>query len=185
MRIHYYSVSNCTYSMYEGKPAIFAPEGADAGSLTIRYYFFRTHDGRWCHYLTNEENDYIRSFPQDMDVRFDYPNVNSNGRLTRNYSSEEKNANILCIISLSLLIFGLIMLFCQGAVGTVLSWIASLVLMIIVRVDYPDNLFGKILMISYIVLAIIAVIMMIIAIIAFIQFINSCFDSINNCNIPG
>lgn len=183
MMIHYYSVNNCRYEIYNNMPAIFAPEGADAASLTIRYYFFKTLDGRWCHYLSKEENDYIQSFPQGMDVIFAYPNVKPNGRLKGNYSTEKKYANRLCIISLSLLIFGFIMLFLPAWIITALCWIASLVLMIIVRVDYPDSLFGKILMISYITLAIIAVLMMMVAVIAIIQFMNSCINEFSNCQM--
>lgn len=178
MLVHYYTVKNCKFEMYEGKPAIFASEEADEDSPTIKFNFFQTVDGRWCHYLTQEEYYYIMSFPSDAEVTFGKrlkpPNPLS--------AKEKRYANIMCLISLGLLICGIIILLCTGSQIAIHSWVASLILMIAVRVKYTESLFGKILMISYIVLAVIAVVLLIFAIAS--TFTNSFLDSLLTCPVP-
>lgn len=106
---------------------------------------------------------------------------------------DKKNANLLCIFSLLCMfaapgIAGIVMkvaevIFYGGLEGIVTTicgtfagfgWIAGIVLMIMVRVKYKDNTFGKVLMWLYIALAIIAVIIGMIVLFTVIACLNEC-----------
>lgn len=178
MLIHYFSVRNCTYEIYEGKPAIFAPEEADINSPTISFNFFQTIDGRWCHYLSEEEYYYIMSFPKDTDVTF-----GKAPKPTDDLSAKEKRyANILCLISIGFIICGILISFFGRGMIALHCWVTALILMITVRVRYPGSLFGKILMMICIILAVSAVGMLIFAMIT--SFANSFLDSLLTCPVP-
>lgn len=117
-----------------------------------------------------------------------------------NEQNNDKRANKLCLISLAcavgpwvlwrLLSKLLVSVEGGGAVailGTLsnifsalsgIGWLAAIVLMIYVRVKYPKNVFGIILMVLYILI--------IILVIAFIIFIvticNGCMETITACD---
>lgn len=110
---------------------------------------------------------------------------------------DKKKANLLCVISLLCMfaaptIAGILMRVSEvifisrdieGAVGAFLmtfasfGWIAAIVLMIIVRVKYRDNTFGKVLMWVYIAMAVIALIAGIIAAVALVACIRECSNA--------
>lgn len=106
---------------------------------------------------------------------------------------DEKAATMMCLISVLCMyatpvVTGIVGRLCealpsQEAAGIVsmvmvsvagLSWIASIVLMIIVRVKYRQNLFGKILMWVYIGQLILAIIGCIILFVACAAFVDGC-----------
>lgn len=124
----------------------------------------------------------------------------------REYISPEDNkkANMLSLISLGCFIFPIIAdiifitisalttseisdafetLFDIGGVISILTFIAAIVLMIIVRVRYPKNTFGKVLMWVYIVMIVLIIIGVVVAIIACAIACNECIESLQNC--PG
>lgn len=181
MLIHFYEVKNCTYDMVQGIPAIIAPDGVDEEVLQ-RHFFIRTIDGKWFHYLTREEYYYLMSFSGSDEVvfSFDKPVINYYPQTPPLDRESENKANTMCGISLGLLGVGFMMSSLGGAFLTLPCWIAALVLMIIVRVNYPQNTFGKVLMILYIifgVLMLIGVIMLILACNMMAEEFLSCCDS--------
>jgi len=99
---------------------------------------------------------------------------------------DEKQANILCVISLiltfgsSLLDKGIDYLIPNNysSVITSLGPLSGLVLMIIARVKYPKSVFAKVLMWVYIVL-------ILLAIIAFIVLVVSCFYACSHMDTSG
>ena len=100
---------------------------------------------------------------------------------------DEKNANLLCIISLILyfgsgIVFGLLFsLFPNGSKLESLSGLsplAGIVLMIVARIKYPKNKFAKVLMWIYISLTILGLIAMAI-------FLVACAYALKDCNTLG
>ena len=187
MRIHFYEVKNCTYDMVQGIPSIFAPEGVDTEVLQ-RHFFIQTLDGKWFHYLTREEYYYLMSFSGSDEVVFSFDKPISNYYppnympYAQNNAQDENKANTMCGLSLGLIGLGFMGAYVSSSL-TFPCWIAALVLMIIVRVNYPHNTFGKVLMIIYIifgVLFLIGVMMLLAACGALTgEFLDSCH------NIPG
>ncbi len=118
---------------------------------------------------------------------------------------ENKRANILCVISLAcevvpMFLNGILsaLLTVNGtwyvgdaqafmeSIGSVLSgllFIAGIVLLIIVRVKYPKNVFGKVLMWVYIVIGVIMLLLVIAAMVFLMVACNACFQELRNC--PG
>lgn len=117
---------------------------------------------------------------------------------------ENKRANILCVISLAcevapMFLNGILsaLLTVNGVwnvgdarafmenIGGVLSGllcIAGIVLLIIVRVKYPKNVFGKVLMWVYIVIGVIMLLLMIVAMIFLMAACNACVHELRNCS---
>ena len=187
MKIHFYEVKDCTYDMVQGIPAIFAPEGVDTETLQ-RHFFIQTLDGRWFHYLTREEYYYLMSFSGSDEVvfRFDRPVTNyyppNYMPYAQNNAQDENKANTMCGISLGLIGLGFLISSVAPAL-TFPCWIAALVLMIIVRVNHPQNTFGKVLMIIYIVFGVLFFIGILLAMAACGMITGEILDSCNN--IPG
>lgn len=118
---------------------------------------------------------------------------------------ENERANILCVISL---VCEVIPLFLNGIVTSLMTvvddwersdfstvlygvtsslsgilFIAGIVLLIIVRVKYPKNVFGKVLMWVYIVIGVIMLLLLIAAVVLLIVACNACVNSLSSC--PG
>ncbi|SHM45997.1 hypothetical protein [Ruminococcus flavefaciens] len=161
MRIHFYEVKDCTYDMVQGIPAIFAPDGVDEEVLQ-RHFFIKTAEGKWFHYLTREEYYYLISMSysgnDEVVFSFDKPITNYYPPYQPLDSESENKANTMCGISLGLMGMGFILAIIGGAILTFPCWIAAIILMIIVRVNYPQNTFGKVLMIIYIIFGILLMI---------------------------
>lgn len=90
---------------------------------------------------------------------------------------ETEMANNLCVVSLLLyflggFVFGFIP--GLGKILGMLSPLAAIGIMVYVRIKYPQNIFGKVLMIVYIVLTILAIIGLILLVIMCRQLANSC-----------
>lgn len=118
---------------------------------------------------------------------------------------ENERANVLCVISL---VCEVIPLFMNGIVASLMTvaddwensgfstvlygvtsslsgilFIAGIVLLIIVRVKYPKNVFGKVLMWVYIVIGVIMLLLLIAAVVLLIAACNACVNGLSNC--PG
>ena len=116
--------------------------------------------------------------------------------------NDDEKANLLCIISIGLLVLRPIIngifniLYSHSStindfLLTIRSFlsngcgIAALVLLIIVRVNYPNNKFGKILMWIYIVLFIISIVVIFISVVACGIALGSCIESMQGCGSMG
>ncbi|MDO5154874.1 MAG: hypothetical protein Q4D51_02815 [Eubacteriales bacterium] len=118
------------------------------------------------------------------------------------FEEEKKTANKLCLISLIcmvlpivLTIFSIVVLAlttssdsseADAIVFNILSAvngaavIAAIVLMIYVRIKYPKNIFGKVLMWLYIVIAILIVVAVIVLIVTCLVTCQSCMEQCGN-----
>ena len=96
---------------------------------------------------------------------------------------DEKNANLLCILSLVFKYAGPVI---SGVLSVLfaplgelfsglapLTWLTGIVLMIVARIKYPSNKFAKVLMWIYIIEAILSVVLFIIIVAACIMTCNS------------
>ena len=179
MRVDYYDMPDCTYEMYFGRPALFSPEGTDMAMLAA-YGFTPLPDGRYIHFLDQQEYCHIVSNESAGIVVFDQ---STHDKIVQYYWSQyaptpfvnrSNGGTVMCIISLILLVVSPFLLFELPTLG-MLGWIASLVLMIIVRATYPKNVFGLVLMILHIVA--IAVIF-----ISALLAMAACYDIMRQCS---
>lgn len=188
--IIYNEVQNCTYENYQNnQPVLIAPQGYVPLFLT-QNGFVALPDGRWAHFLTEQEYQYMCSVPQGQEIRFNTGVSGSaapNGmgapvpdmRTPEQQQQDKKNANILAGISavclaLSLLLGGVNGKDLSGLIAILFQ--AGLVLMIICRVKYKDSVFGKVMMWIYIIL-------FALAIIGVLLFIAACGAILKDCNI--
>lgn len=191
MIIHYYSLSWCSYGLYQENPAVFAPENTDE-ILLRQYHFHQTEDGRWYKFLTEKEYDIIIKNSSANIISFSSepsspPEHSPENRNSMKYST----ANWLCIGSVLAFLLGLAPLFYTVPVGSEpelimllcppFMWLTALILTAIVRIRCPENLFGKILMISYSLLILLAVIGIMLLIAACNGIADACF----NCECIG
>ena len=191
MLVHFFEVRNCTFESYKGEPVLFAPCDIDDDTLMKRG-FRRSKEERWYRPVNMKEYSYIVYWAQygDVDINDSASQNINNFNMPMPYVQRQQNdntANILCYVSVGLMALG----FPMSILGTILVgglfFIAALVLMIIVRVKYPQNQFGKVLCIVYIVLSIL-VILLTIAVMVLIAII--CNQMMNDCescchSIPG
>lgn len=218
MLVHFYEIRGCTCNNVDDRPVIVAPNGTPAVYLQ-HYHFTRLADGRWVHYLSNEEYAHIMTGYPDHDVTFAYAPGASVGGVgippTPNYTSpgapviedeEEKRAgNRLAAIGFILLglsfllptimggvMYGLTSTIDEGGSEPTVSallmvmeflcsgaGLASFIIMIVMRVRYPKNTAGKVLMWFFIIGAILLAIATVLLIIA----CASCLNELKNC--PG
>ncbi len=184
MVVHFYEVGVCICDNVNNRPVLVATQNVPVSILT-KYQFVQAEDGRWIHFLTRPEYDYVMKGYPDNDVLF--------GRAPERYPAEPQGqkdikagkklsiAGFICYAASFLFPIGssaLLSAFsntqnqqeiskgmlwlCQGlsSVGS-LCGLAAFILMIILRIRFKDNLGGKILMWIYIVTAILAVLGMI------------------------
>lgn len=195
--IIFYEVQNCVCENYQNtQPVLLAPQGYDPAVLA-RNGFVALPDGRWAHFLTEQEYMYMTSVPQGQDVRFyagmfgqpaqsaSLQGQNMQGfpmpdtQTPEQIQKDAKIANVLAGISAACLALTFVIGGAQAkdltALGAILFQV-GLVLMIIVRVRYKNNLFGKILMWIYIVLCALAII-------GVLLLIAVCGSILRDCNI--
>ncbi len=189
MIIHYYLLAWCSYGLYQEKPAVFAPEDADE-MLLRHYHFHQAENGRYYKFLTEQEYDIIAK------------NASANifSLTSETFSPTDKSpakssfmkvstANWLCIGSVLAFLIGIVPLLIPlysepGLIILItppLMWVTALILAVIVRVRCPESLFGKILLIVYIILIVLAVI----AVMLFIAACNAAWDVCFNCECIG
>lgn len=187
MLVHFYEVRNCTFETFKGGPVLFAPGDIDYDILMKRG-FRRNKEERWFRPVNTAEYRYIVYSAQFGDVIIDERTV-MYGDMPAPYGQppQDNTPNILCFVSVGLMALG----FPVSALGTVilggLFFLAALILMIIVRVRYPENQFGRILCIIYIVLAVIAIVLTIAAAIILAIICNQLMADCESCcnNMPG
>ncbi len=195
MYINYYFIPGCTYSPYQGKNVIFAPDGTDE-DLLQQYDFQKAEDGRYFRILTEQEYQAVKRGYPNNNVIFSYENSqpmyhNPNRKTSKKLpdfipspsDSETENqkdekgiliSNILCIFS-----------FLFAAIGTILwtyhdtnidflvsvgMFIIGGILALIVKIRYPENILGTILFGVYTVLFLIAMFV----IVKLVAFMVSC-----------
>ena len=116
---------------------------------------------------------------------------------------DNKKANMFCWISLGLFLAPILLAVVFEAANSIfdinylenagnisseisgLFYIGALVFMIIVRVKYPKNVFGKVLMWTYIVLTVISIITMVAMIIACSIACSTCMNEMQGCGSIG
>ncbi|MBR5683821.1 MAG: hypothetical protein IKW96_11220 [Ruminococcus sp.] len=192
MIIHYFEIRNCSLLYYMGYPIYLAPDGTDEGLLSMRG-FAKQNDGKWIKYIDRFEYGYIMQFNNCEEIvvneetlkNIQYPPFQYQPPLYGYGAAPPKDsntANILCTVSVSLMLLTLPVLFTPLIAISGLLFIAAMVLMIIARVIYPDNKFAKILCIVYVVLTLIMVVIGIAAIIMLMIACNECVNSLNSCS---
>ena len=162
--IRYYEIENCTYEMNaQNQPVLYAPQGYDPAVLS-RNGFVLLPDGRWCHYLNAQEYQHLCALPAGQDANFhpgmfgqQLPAAPNMPAAEPQTEEQRKKDTIIGNILSANSVLCIILAFVIGRVaGKDLYMLAALflqiglVLMIVVRVRYKNNLFGKILMWSYI-----------------------------------
>ena len=191
MLVHFFEVRNCTFESYKGDPVLFAPTDTDDDTLMKRG-FRRNKEERWYRPVNMAEYNYIVYCARFGDVEINDNTVRyiNNFNMPVQYQQQQKDnntANILCYVSVGLMALGFPMTLLATILVGGLCFIAAMVLMIIVRVKYPQNQFGRILCIVYIVLAVIAIVLIIAAMIIIAIICNQMMSDCDSCcrNIPG
>ena len=191
MLVHFYEVRNCTFESYKGNPVLYAPTDTDDDTLMKRG-FRRNKEKRWYRPVDMAEYNYIVYCAQygDVSINDETAGYISNYNVPIPYQqmqNADKTANILCYVSVGLMALALPMTLLATVIVGGLFFIAALVLMIIVRVKYPHNQFGRVLCIVYIVLSVIVIILTIAAMIIIAIVCNQMMKDCESCchNIPG
>lgn len=189
MMVNYYEIYNCVFDMYFGRPALFAAADVPA-ELLDRYGFTLLDDGRRIHFLDQQEYYHIMSWKGGDPVIFNestwykisnyYYSQSVAGTGAAGYRYDDKEGNNLCIISLVLFLSALPACMVQPFLGAGCG-LAAFILMIIVRVKHPKNVFGLVLMIIYIIGAA----LLIIGTLLILAACYALLEEFNNCNIPG
>ena len=185
MIVNYYGIPGCECIWDQKGIFLAAPAGVSTQSLQ-QMGFYCGHDNRWYKQLTPQESAYIDSM-KNMSV-VDFPAMGSSYGMMggtpfimEESPEDKKKANTLCLISL-LLGHGINILSylitnaykTDSHPITALTSLAALILMIYVRVKYPKNKFGKVLMILYIVEAVFVILCIIAFVIMCDSFMRDC-----------
>lgn len=195
MIIQYGDIRGCQLLQSNDQLLLAAPQGIGR-DLLIRNGFVQMADGSWHHYLTAAEYQYIQEHWNDPEIV-----LQSTVQGSAEAPEDKKSAHTLCFISLGLLagswiipfVTGILYALSEGDYPDVLtelvsgcSWLCSLaafVFMIITRVKYPRNTFGKVLMWCYIGYIILQIILLVAVIIACSIGCAMCMDELSSC--PG
>jgi hypothetical protein len=182
MTVNYYSINGCKYELLAGKPVIIAPENTDEAELK-KYNFTNLDDGRWVRYINNAEFAYIKAMLKENYSEI-YITDDVLSEVKVNTDNQNAIANILCAGSLFLSVFGIVLAGFFNEIYSFISFIMMLAvgLMIFVRIKYPKNIFGKVLMVIYIIGYILSMILFIFA----MFLIASCVvETCNECSNLG
>ncbi|MBO4867538.1 MAG: hypothetical protein J5582_13425 [Ruminococcus sp.] len=184
MIVNYYGICGCECIWDQKGVFLAAPGGVQVQSLQ-QMGFYTAADGRWYKQLSPQESAYLNSM-QNMSV-VDLPAQGTSFGMTPNITfdvetpEDKKKANRLCIISLILMfcinpLVVAISRFGNDSISFLngLSSIAAFILMIYVRVKYPKNIFGKVLMIVYIALIILSLISLILIMAMCASIVRDC-----------
>ena len=176
MNVNYFGVEHCTFGEYEGHPVIFAPPYA-APSVLMQHAFVQLPDGRWCHYLSDAETNFIINTPEGLDATFSVmqetvPQTGGQAVL------------ILNILSVVLTVAALVLLIGFTKLNG-LYWclLPAIVLNIIVRVKYPANQAGKVISIVLAVICVILAVIAVLIVIACAMACNECMDQCASCHL--
>lgn len=185
MIVNYYGICGCECIWDQKGVFLAAPAGVQVQSLQ-QLGFYTAADGRWYKQLTPQESAYLNSL-KNMPV-VDLPAQGTSFGMTPNITfdvetpEDKKKANTMCIISLVLAfcVNPVIVAFSRNGDDNIsflngISSIVALILMIYVRVKYPKNTFGKVLMIVYIVF-------FVLGLISLILMIAMCASCMKDCH---
>lgn len=153
MTVNYYSINGCKYEILAGKPVIIAPENADEAELE-KYDFTNLDDGRWIRWLNKVERNYIASMmkAEQKEISITAEIASSEISADTDLESDNKTANNLCLVSLTMVILCLMAVRPEGSSPFILlAAMSAFIIMIYVRKKYPKNIFAKILMVLYII----------------------------------
>ena len=197
MTIHYYKIKNCYLGESCGRHVIFPPKDTDRKTLAKYGFVQLTDSEEWGHFLSDEEYQYIMRFSAEEDVTFEgckYDVQNTeiiadiNGKYKKSKDKRNKTAKTLSTLSTILMIIALvgssIDFFDDFKISIIffLLYIVSVVLAIALRIIFPENMSGKVLIRSYTILYVIFfVIFMIVLIVAVHSCMNSCNDFLVGC----
>ncbi len=192
MNIHYYEIKNCYLGESCGQPVIFPPKDTDRKTLTKCGFVQLTDSDEWGHFLSDEEYQYIMQFSKEGDVTFegdkyDVQNTEIITNIRDKYENSEDNHNRtagtmagLSIILMIIAVVGsLVDFFAHFEISLVfgLFFIVSVVSAVALRIKFPENKLGKILIRVYITLALLVVGFLTFVIISCSIAIDSCIDS--------
>lgn len=189
MIVNYYGVVGCDCRWNENGAFLIAPSTASAPMLQQAGFYY-AQDGSWYKQLSPQETQYLQSMSNQASVSFPPPAAGFTAPPVQEESPEDKKkAHNLCWISL-ILMYGLsairfvlakigaarLLLSASDSLDTIagLTAIAAFIIMIIVRVKYPKNVFGKVLMIIYIV-------QIALAVLGFFLLAAMCGSALRNC----
>ncbi|WP_294479505.1 hypothetical protein [uncultured Ruminococcus sp.] len=186
MVVNYYGILGCECIWDQNGVFLSAPAGVQVQSLQ-QLGFYTAADGRWYKQLSPQESAYLNSMKNvsvvDLPAQgYNFGMVSGTASDMEESPEDKKRANTLCLISLilghglSLFSYILTQIFdmhTYSIFGT--AGLIAFILMIYVRVKYPKNKFGKVLMILYIVEIIIAIIVL-------IAIIAACASCLNDCS---
>lgn len=191
MIVDFYQIRNCRYEFYRGRHVIFAPNNISE-ALLYTYRFFRTEDGRACHFLTPDEYYHVMNNMSTGRAVFGIGNQMPINRASVMMLpvQEEKNVTTLCFISLALLVASFVLFAFisdntySNAIGELLGvsftcFIVSFILSIVARSRNKKSVFALVLLILHIILTVLVIIGIVMAMITCGQAIDSCIDSFN------
>ncbi|MBO7474720.1 MAG: hypothetical protein J6U00_12130 [Ruminococcus sp.] len=192
MKVNFFEIKNCTMDSCCGYPAIFAPEGTDEGLLMMRG-FTKQINGTWFRYLNQYEYDYVMQFSGYDEVTIDqtfFSGINmppSQQSEPIGYKDHGKTPTVLCYVSLGIMLLAVVLFgialhtyksvpLISEVIPTMI--IASFILVIIVRINYPESTLGKVLFTVYIVTV---ALLFLIDILSFLAFLVACNEFLNSC----
>ncbi|NLT10036.1 MAG: hypothetical protein GXY08_11105 [Ruminococcus sp.] len=167
MKVKYYEVHDCEYESIGGSHVIIAPEGTDE-ELLKKYDFVQLIDGRWCHYITDDEKLHMLNHQNDDMLVFSLEHT----------ETPERNAPaayIIVMLSVFALVFGILSLFTAENVATplILTTVGTLGLLLS-RIIFRNNKLAKTIIYILGVLALILII-------GFIIFMYLAASAIASC----
>ena len=204
MYVHFYEIRGCICDNVDNRPVLVAPRDTRLDLLT-KYQFVLLTDGRWVHFLTNDEYAHVMTGYPNRDVTFcAAPQYTPMPSAPMQESEEDcRRGNLLAGIGLGLFVLYLIISFGEWGIMEVLDNaertkeainlaeivngflllmpIASFVLMLITRIRYPKNVMGKVLMWVFIVSGILLALFIIAILVTCVACLNECSQAGGRC----
>ena len=174
-KIIYFGIEDCELEIRSGNPTIIAPEGIDEERLT-EYDFIQLVDGRWCHFMADYEIKYFNESGQADTLEF--PPLPSEYQPPEPEPQDQKNADIITIISVISVASGLTFRFIDKESFGFIFVPIGVVLIIITRILYPYHKPSKVIAWLYAALAILYIIMLMMAFFLVMHAIETACDSL-------
>ena len=192
MTVHFFEIKNCVLAFCNGYPLLIAPDGTDEQLLSMRQ-FTRQADGKWIRYVDRYEYEYILRFSDVNEAVFNDETVKNISYPPIPYPQQyyspppqppgaDSTAHVLCYISLGLMLTTVPVAVVGAVYFSGLAFLAALILMIVVRVNYPQCKMGKVLCIIYIILSAVILLLLIIGVIVLMVACNECANSMRSCS---
>lgn len=175
MKITYFGIKNCEYEQIDNRPAIIAP--ARVSDVLLRSNgFIQLVDGRWCHFMADYEIKYFNESGQADTLEF--PPLPSEYQPPEPEPQDQKNADIITIISVISVASGLTFRFIDKESFGFIFVPIGVVLIIITRILYPYHKPSKVIAWLYAALAILYIIMLMMAFFLVMHAIETACDSL-------